>query len=199
MIEKTNLSVKHHDELSFKKMVRRQHELGGFIDDNYRMEVDFKTRKSCIDLIGVSLENDEGEVVAFCGIEVFIGQDDLVGYMHCLGVPKDHRKKGYSTLVIDSAEKAIIEKMPKISRILTVCNEAGLGVYGKAGYEVTNNGRLSRNNKRSQIRMQKVIIDKFNDGDTRYARQSKPRGPRVERTTMEMATNQYPTESQFQM
>lgn len=173
------LSVKHHDEQSFKKMVRKQHELGGFIDDNYRMEVNFSTRKSCIDFVGVSIEDDTGQVVAFCSMEVFIGQDDLVGYMHCLGVPKEFRKNGYSVLAIKETEEAVLQKQPKVSRILTVCNEAGLSIYGKAGYIVTNKGRISQNNKRSQIRMQKVLIDKMSTGDMRYLSQSLPRGPRV--------------------
>ena len=160
------LNITTYDEKGFKDMVMNEHVKGGFTNDYYRMTVDFSTRKSAVDFIGVSLSNQQGEIVAFCGMEVFIGRDDLVGYAHCLGVPKQFRGNGFSYIVIQELEKLTLQKQPKVTRMLTVCNEIGQKIYEKLGYKVTNPGWENKLGTVMQIRLEKDFISNMDNDDT---------------------------------
>lgn len=145
------------NEIEFRQLVVDLHKQGHFSGDPHRMQVNFKLHSRSVCFVGIAYEDEHGRPFGFCGADVFQGSDGTVrGMIHCLGVIKSHRGRGYSKQLLLDIEQRLPKDL-RVKEMLSICNPISARAHERVGYEITHPGRLTKTGKRSQIRLKKVL------------------------------------------
>lgn len=154
------IDYKNVSEDDFRKIVLQEHLNGNFRGDPHKMEVKFKRKPNSIGFVSVvgfnSITSDQ-DIVSFCGLDIFPTKEGVIGFIHCLGVPKSYRGQHLSNEVLQKVEDEAKKQFPELKAILSVCNPISAKTHTKNGYIITHPGRLSKTGKLMQIRLRKDL------------------------------------------
>lgn len=156
MKDNNNYEIYKLNEEEFRELVVKTHKDKHFKGDPHKMQVDFKTKKTCTDMFGVCIKMEE-DIMGFCGIEIFEYKNTKIGFIHCLGVLKEHRGKKLSIDLLNIITDIIKNEYTDVVKIMSTCNPISAKSHEKAGYVITHPGRLSKTGKLMQIKLELML------------------------------------------
>lgn len=143
-------------EEKFRELVLEEHKKGHFRGDPHKMQANFKLSPKLEEFVAV-VNYDEDKVVSFCGLELYRNAKNvLVGRIHCLGVPQEYRRNGWSLKALIEVENVARNKYSEVFDIYSTCNPISGAVHEKLGYDKIAEGRVTSTGKISQIRYMKA-------------------------------------------